>query len=361
MSGQDSQDRKEERYYRQVRKEFFQPTRSQEEYENLYRTRQDNLVKVDQPLILISQAARSGGTLLKRLFDHHSHCHVYPVELLMGMQPGLYEYDWPQLDLKADPESWLKSLTSIHIWRWLKDSFRYRLTDDVKFPLIVLPLLMKEIFLAQVTSPNTVSQRDIFDSYMTAFFNGWLDNHNLYAKPKKYTVAFAPNMSLKTENVRRFFDTYHDGVFVSIVRDPRNWFASARRYNPQVYADLTDSIESHWIASAQSMLWAQQHYPDRVVLIRFEDLLSDTEHTMRWLAERVNLTFLPTMLEPTFNSLPISPNSSFGSQSFAVTSSPMERYKQELTSDEIAQIDNMTKSVLEETLEVIRLQTAEDA
>ena len=353
--------RKQERYYDQIRRDFFQSTRSMEESQNLYRTRQDNLVEIDQPLILISQAARSGGTLLKRLFDHHFQCHVYPVELLMGMQPDLYEYNWPVLDLKAAPETWLTSLTSIHIWRWLKDSFRYKLTDDVKYPLIILPLLMKEIFLARVSHSGNATQRAVFDSYMTAFFNAWIDNQNLYSKPKKYTVAFAPNMSLQTENIKRFFDTYTNGIFISIVRDPRNWFASAQRYNSQVYADLTDSIEDHWIASAQSILWAQEHYGDRVVVLRFEELVTDTERTMKWLADRFNLTFMPTMLQPTFNSLPIRPNSSFSSQSFEISKSSMERYKQELSASEIAQIDKMTEPVLEDVLASLRLQRTRHA
>ena len=41
----------------------------------------EGLVRVDQPLFLISQAQRSGGTLLLRLFDGHPECHVVPFQL----------------------------------------------------------------------------------------------------------------------------------------------------------------------------------------------------------------------------------------------------------------------------------------
>src|SRR5204863_7219947 len=44
--------------------------------EQALQQRRENVVEVDQPLALISQAQRSGGTLLVRLFDGHPQCHV---------------------------------------------------------------------------------------------------------------------------------------------------------------------------------------------------------------------------------------------------------------------------------------------
>ena len=38
------------------------------------------LVRVDQPLVLITQVQRSGGTLLQRLLDGHPQCHVLPFQ-----------------------------------------------------------------------------------------------------------------------------------------------------------------------------------------------------------------------------------------------------------------------------------------
>jgi hypothetical protein len=48
---------------------------------NLGRFRLNNPVRVDQPMILISQIQRSGGTLLSRLFDSHPAIHAHPYEL----------------------------------------------------------------------------------------------------------------------------------------------------------------------------------------------------------------------------------------------------------------------------------------
>ena len=51
------------------------------ELSQVYNIRLKNTINVDQPLVLISQIARSGGTLLSQLFDMHPECHVHPHEL----------------------------------------------------------------------------------------------------------------------------------------------------------------------------------------------------------------------------------------------------------------------------------------
>ena len=47
----------------------------------IVRARRRTLVWTDQPLVMITQMPRSGGTLLARLFDGHPACHVFPREL----------------------------------------------------------------------------------------------------------------------------------------------------------------------------------------------------------------------------------------------------------------------------------------
>ena len=65
--------------------------------------RRESVIPVDQPLTLICQAQRSGGTLLARLFDGHPQCHAHPHELHIGdNRPHV----WPKLALDESPESW---------------------------------------------------------------------------------------------------------------------------------------------------------------------------------------------------------------------------------------------------------------
>src|SRR5437667_1135310 len=64
-------------------------------------------VPVREPLALISQISRSGGTLLSQLFDGHPQCHAHPDELMIGYPRRRH---WPQLDLQDSPERWFEML-----------------------------------------------------------------------------------------------------------------------------------------------------------------------------------------------------------------------------------------------------------
>ena len=72
-----------------------------DEYRELCRVRLEHVVEVREPLVLVSQVQRSGGTLLSQLFDGHPECHAHPSEIYIG-HPR--KWDWPPLDLAA-PET----------------------------------------------------------------------------------------------------------------------------------------------------------------------------------------------------------------------------------------------------------------
>ncbi len=60
------------------------------------------IVPIRQPLLLISQIQRSGGSLLCQLLDGHPQLHVHPSELHIG-RPN--KYFWPQLDINASAKA----------------------------------------------------------------------------------------------------------------------------------------------------------------------------------------------------------------------------------------------------------------
>ena len=76
------------------------------DYRALIRARLAHVVPVGEPLVLISQIQRSGGTLLLQLLDGHRQCHVDPYELKIGHPK---KHNWPPLDLSR-PETWFETL-----------------------------------------------------------------------------------------------------------------------------------------------------------------------------------------------------------------------------------------------------------
>ena len=90
-----------------------------DEYRELCRVRLEHVVPVREPLVLVSQVQRSGGTLLSQLFDGHPECHAHPSEIYIG-HPRKWE--WPQLDLSA-PETWFDVLYESPVELHLREGY----------------------------------------------------------------------------------------------------------------------------------------------------------------------------------------------------------------------------------------------
>ena len=318
--------------------------------ERALRPRRENVVPVDQPLALICQAQRSGGTLLARLFDGHPRCHAHPHELLIGYpKPHM----WPDLGLDEAPETWFAKLKE----GYLSTLFRKgRRTVPMKapgekskhsYPFLLPPALQRQVFMQEVERRSPITaERQILDAYMTSLFNAWLDNQNLRGPDKRWVVAFSPRRAWG-DGREKLFELYPDGRLVSILRDPESWFTSAQGRDPE--ADPEPLIEL-WKRSAQEMIEAKGRYGDRVFILRFEDLVRQTERTMRALARFLEIDYDPVVATPTFNGYPVGANSSYEVRSTGVVRDPVERYK-EILSDEqrkriLTECDELHKEAL---------------
>lgn len=291
-----------------------------------------------EPLALISQIQRSGGTLLSQLFDGHPELHAHPHELKIGFPK---KYIWPDLDLTEGPERWFEMLFEDIVIEHYKEGYRKSEKADKTFPFVLLPFLQRQIFLSQISTAGSITRRDIFNAYMTSYFGAWLNNKNNYG-PKKFITSFTPRMLMRKDSMQSFFEIYPDGKLISTVRDPKNWLPSAIRHQTKKkkYDDMRKALKQ-WSESAQAAIWNKEKYGNRVCIIRFEDLISNTESVMRHLAEFLNIEFDNILLMPTFNKSPIKANTSFQLEKHALMTSTLSRFKT-LTEEELQIIDEMT-------------------
>jgi hypothetical protein len=316
-----------------------------EEYEALTEMRSNQLVPVREPLVLISQIQRSGGTLLSQLFDGHPEVHAHPHEICIG-KPD--KWDWPPLDLGA-PETWFATLHEPLLAEWIETGFVKDLTELRKqrdpdvFPFVFSLKLQRAIF--ERCAAGATTEREVLDAYFTSYFNAWLDNHNLYTGAKKAVVGFTPRLAMELDRVERFLAPYPDGLLVSIVRDPRGWYASARRHR-KYYADLEQSL-GLWRASTESALEAADRHGDRVVVLTYEALLDDPEAAMSTLAGRIGIEMAPDLLVPTFNSRPIRANSSDAVERTGILPERRDAFRDVLTADELGQIERLAGDLYE--------------
>jgi hypothetical protein len=323
-----------------------QQSASQALFDEACRCWLQNLQSVTSPLGLISQIQRSGGSMLNQLFDGHPEVHAHPHELKFGYPR---KYDWPPIDLTDPPERWFEIFFEDIVVRHFRYGYKKMEKYTETYLFNFLPSLQKEIFIKYLNSLQTVNLRDVFNAYMTSYFRAWVNNQNA-AGQKKCITAFTPRLSIMPENMASFFDIYPDGRLISVIRDAKNWYPSASRHLVDRYRDIRLAL-SQWKDSAQSMVRNKHIYGDRVCIISFEDLIRRTDAVMRYLAEFLDIQFDDILLTPTFNKIPIKPNTSFKIENPGIMLSALERYKT-LSPEEVETIDEMTGKVYNEVMEL---------
>jgi hypothetical protein len=312
---------------------------------NLYRTSLENITFINAPLAMISQIQRSGGSLLSQLFDGHPEIYAHPDELTIGYPK---KYIWPQIDLNKSPQQWFEILFEKNVITHFKEGYKKGHKSEKRYPFIFLPTLQNEIFLKCIQSNDSITLRDIFDSYMTSYFGAWL-NYQFGSLQKKFITAFTPRLTIQKENVESFFEIYPDGRIISIIRDPKNWFPSAVRHGSKKYSDLEAAL-NQWNENALAMISNKDKYGPKVIIIHFEDLIRNTEAVMSCVAELLGIIFDDILLIPTFNKIPIRANTSFEAPPHGIISSTLDRYKT-LSAQELETIRRMTDALYREVLE----------
>jgi hypothetical protein len=318
---------------------------------DLHRTCLKHIAPVREPLALISQIQRSGGSLLSQLFDGHPQVHAHPHELMLGFKK---KFVWPRIDLNDRPESWFELLFEKMVIEHATQGYKKGRRDKEAFAFFFLPSLQKKIFLAYLETLETPDLRDVFNAYMTSYFGAWINNQNVNGQ-KKVVTAFTPRLAERQENTEYFFEVYPDGRLISVVRKPGNWYPSALRHVPEKYGELTGAIEQ-WNENTRAAIWNSRRYGERVCLVQFEDLIGKTEAVMRHLAGFLGLDYMDILLTPTFNNFPIRAHTSFEAEQSGIINGPLARYRT-LSGRERETIERMTDDTWAEFLqEAVRFE-----
>ena len=312
-----------------------------------YQTYLEHVQPVTAPLALISQIQRSGGSMLSQLFDGHPEVHAHPHELKIGYPK---KYIWPEIDLNGNPERWFEILFEDTIVEHLRHGYKKMAKYEDTFQFTFAPSLQRKIFLKYLNSAKTRTRRTVFDAYMTSYFSAWINNQNRLG-PKKFITAFTPRLAMMQNNMKSFFEIYPEGRLISVIRDPKNWFPSASRHRADKYGEIHHAL-AQWQDSAKSMVENKRQYGDRVCIITFEDLVKRTDSVMHCLAGFLDLNFDTILLTPTFNKMPIKPNTSFRLENPGIMTSAVERYKT-LSSEQLGIIRERTTDLYNQVLDVV--------
>lgn len=102
--------------------------------------------------------------------------------------------------------------------------------------------------------------------------------------------------SLHTEHyAARVFAEFPDARIVHMIRDPRDRYASVRQRYGGSGARLGRGA-GRWIDSTEAGLRNADRWPDRYLLVRYEDLVADPEATVREVCRFIDEPYMPQML-----------------------------------------------------------------
>lgn len=259
---------------------------------------------IDIPLVLISHLQYSGGTLLAKLFDGHSQCLSYGHELYIG-HPD--KSTWPRLPLEGTEQDWWDILKEKAAYRQFREGAKISPRSNPersRMSFSLVPYVQRKIFSSLARGAPISSSREVLNCYLTSYFTAWVDYHNsVNAHLAKFVTAFVTRMHFDPTNIERFFEDYPDGFVIIPIREPGDWFAAARAKTTGEYSDAEASL-ALWKRSTESALRLRGQFSDKVKIITFDRLKTETEAIMRSIANDLGLDFEPVLLHPTFNGIP---------------------------------------------------------
>ena len=282
----------------------------------------EGAIRLKLPLVIISQVQRSGGTLLSQLLDGHPALCAYPQELKFDFPEA---DSWPELDPARSADWNFSRLFDRNFPQQVRRGFTKGDRNVTRHPFMLMSHVQYDLFQHLFGTQRASTARDIFDHFFTAFFNAWL-NYQGSLEKKSWITAFAPRLAHHETHVSHFFSDYSDGRLIQVLRDPRTWYPSAKNHAKSAMSSKgIEYIIERWQTSAESMLRNRSRYGDKVIIVRFEDLVGRTEDTMRALSHKFDIAWDAILAEPTFNGKPIRANSSFAVETGGIIQAPLRR------------------------------------
>jgi hypothetical protein len=280
---------------------------------------------VGEPLVLISGLPRTGGTFLNQLLDHHPQIWSHPHELNIGFPE---KWNWPQLDPSQTAEQLWERLKERSTAQFSRQPF-YDKGSSSSLPIVISEQLQRQLFLllrAQRSASEANFARGVLNDCFSSYFLAYLDCQRRYTPGKRYVVGHASMAGLDSGYLAGFFEAYPDGWIIQTLRQPLGWYRSIQCYPHPERLSLNrlhfsserlggspPGIDDYLSIYRQSLGFVResvQRYKGRILVLTLEQLVKDTSATIEALAGRLQIDLHPSLVQQTFNGMPILPNSS---------------------------------------------------
>lgn len=137
--------------------------------------------------------------------------------------------------------------------------------------------------------------------------------------------------------MKNYFEDYPDGSLIHIFRHPAAWWASAKRHKNKY--EKMNALRL-WQISTENGIRIKRQHKKSVICINFENLVTATKSSMEIICKQIGLAWENTLILPTFNSTPVSSNSSFSKEKAGLVNLEVTvRYSTFLSKQEVSEIN----------------------
>lgn len=293
-------------------------------------------------LLMLSAMYENGGNTAHRFLDGHAEMFVYPFESQLGTALVLDQltsmfpakYRWPEFNLDATPDQDYKAIIdeeckvrarTPHVSKFRDLPFDF--SDDER----------RERYVAYVSKTGRSRAANV-----AAFFQATFDTWKNYEKTgqERIYVGYSPIIAVDAGKILKDVSRAH---ILHVVRNPWSAYADTKK------RPVPLTLEKYMIAWATTQYHAlvfQKLYPDRVHIVRYEDMISDPFGVLGRICRKLGLHTAESLRTPSWNGGPLEqiyPWGTIRKASVAVNRATAD----ELSGDEIDQIRVWTQVYLD--------------
>lgn len=251
----------------------------------------------DFGLLMISAMYENGGNVTQRLLDGHPQLVSYPFESQLGTKyvqdhlTGLYpvKYRWPVLPLDGTPEADYEAIIDEEC------KVRLKTPQASKFRDTALSLRdpdRKAAFVRRMQE-GPRSRAAVVAAFFAATAEAWSDRAR--SERERVFVGYSPIVGVDADKILADFPKAH---VLNVVRHPFAAYADTKkRPVPLSLAHYATG----WAVHQHHALAFRRLFPDRVHILRYEDIVRDPVGVLTAVLEKLGLEGAPTLSEPSWN------------------------------------------------------------
>lgn len=254
-------------------------------------------MKTDFRLLMIGAMYENGGNTTHRFLDGHPQMFVYPFESQIGTRlvsdqlSSVFpvKYRWPVFALDATPREDYRAIIdeearvrarTPHVSKFRHVPFDF--SDDER----------GDIYECYVRETGRSRSANIA-AFFRATFEAWKD-HKRTGEQEVY-VGYSPIVGV---DANKILDDFAEAHVLHVVRNPWSAYADTKKRPAPL------SLETYflgWTLNQYYALLFKEKYPNRMHIVRVEDVMRDPVNTLGAVCAQLGLEVTESLTHPTWN------------------------------------------------------------